>query len=142
VAATAEAQQRVRDSTAVRTTVRTERRETEADTVVLRIAADSLRLLPEGAIYWARGHQTELRVGRDTTGTLVVTAETTGQVDRTTETTETLTQKTTQSDSSGIRELRPPDEGSHGSRFGWRELLSMALAIGFAAVIAGLLKRS
>jgi hypothetical protein len=107
----------------------------------LRIAADSLRLLPEGAIYWARGHQTELRVGRDTTGTLVVTAETAERVDRKTETVEALTQMTEKSDSTSSRELRPPEGRRQKSSFRWADVLAVALLGALAALLWRILKR-
>jgi uncharacterized protein YceK len=139
---TAEAQQTVRDSMVQRTTVRTEQRVTQADTVVLRIAEGSLDLLPQGAIYRARGNQTELRVGRDTTGTIVVTAETAEHVDRTAETVEALTQMIAKSDSTSSRELRPPEGRREKSSFRWADVLAVALLGALAALLWRMLKRS
>jgi hypothetical protein len=90
---------------------------TKGDTVVLRIAADSLRQLPQGAAYWARGNQTALRVERDTTGELVVSAETAVQCTLLMETTEVQRSVCARNDSAVIEMSKPPNQ----RRAGWRE---------------------
>jgi hypothetical protein len=109
--------------------------------VVLRIAEGSLDLLPQGAIYRARGNQTELRVGRDTTGTIVVTAETAEHVDRTAETVEALTQMIAKSDSTSSRELRSPEGRRKKLSFRWADVLAVALLGVLATLLWRMLKR-
>lgn len=132
LAESTEAQKETRDSVKTERHERTEVTEVQGDTVVLSVTEESLRRLPEGAVFVARGRATELTVGRDTAGVVTVCAEVRPETRRSVETREVTERHASSEEQTATEEKKPPDT----RRKGWRSRMEGALTALLLALMA------